>query len=373
MSDSTNTTPNDEAARGDALPDPVLPGRAVAALREAYGATRPLPASTDAVVLRTLFEQRRRANARRSMLRTLQIAAVFGLVATTIYVGTRGREQATTLGAADAKNTIAAKPAENPSTLALQSPSVAKRAERDSGDAARQPATMSAPVQLAGVTILDAFKKAREVEQKGKGFVSSGQRIAEIDEVDSLVAQVVGTDKETLRADRPDPEIPADAIIKTETAKAGPMRVLSYDIKLDTGSRSLAAFQVEVELSSPDTAAVTGLWLRGGDHPALQRRPYFNNRVTRDLKNKPGSRVRIPLANFDTGGDLPSGDMLVARVVLTVVGTGHPGVTARLVVAAGPEAVAIPASVRVVERGDSEVKPEPKLKDAAKDAAPAAR
>lgn len=373
MSDSTNTTPNDEASLGDALPDPVLPGRAVAALREAYGATRPLPASTDAVVLRTLFDQRRRSNARRSVLRSLQIAAVFSLVATTIYVGTRNREQATTLGAADAKSAIANRAADSSSTLAQQPPLLAKRAEKDTANEASRTVSIAAPVQLAGVTILDAFKKAREVEQKGRGFVSSGQRIAEIDEVDSLVAQVVGTDKETLRADRPDPEIPADAVIKTETNKAGPMRVLSYDIKLDTGSRPLAAFQVEVELSSPDTAAVTGLWLRGGDHPALQRRPYFNNRVTRDLKNKPGSRVRIPLANFDTGGDLPSGDMLVARVVLTVVGTGHPGVTARLVVAAGPEAVAIPASVRVVERGDSEVKSETKTKDALKDASPAPR
>jgi hypothetical protein len=373
MTDHANTTPNDEAVRGDALPDPGLPGRAVAALREAYGATRPLPASTDAVVLRTLFEQRRRSNARRSVLRALQVAAVFGLVATTVYVGTRNREQATTLGAADTKSAISSKPTESSSALALQSPSLAKRAEKDAGESANHASKMAAPVQLAGVTILDAFRKAREVEQRGRGFVSSGQRVAEIDEVDSLVAQVVGTDKETLRADRPDPEILSDAIIKTETSKAGPMRVLSYDIKLDTGSRPLAAFQVEVELSAPDTAAVTGLWLRGGDHPALQRRPYFNNRVTRDLKNTPGSRLRIPLANFDTGGDLPSGDMLVARLVLTVVGTGHPGVAARLVVAAGPEAVPIPASVRVVERGDSEVKPELKSKDASKDATPGSR
>ncbi|HEX8877339.1 MAG TPA: hypothetical protein VF777_11355 [Phycisphaerales bacterium] len=360
MSDHANTTPNDEAARGDALPDPVLPRRAVAALREAYGSTRPLAASTDAVVLRTLFEQRRRTNARKSVVRTLQVAAVFALVATTVYIGNRNREQAS--GKADAKNA--------PVTIAAAPPAAPEFGRGES--AGRLLDERSAPVQLAGVTILDAFKKAREVEQKRKGFVSSGERVAEIDEVDSLVAQVVGTDRDTLRAtDRSDVEVPPEAIIKTDVGKAGPMRVISYDIKLDTGSRPLAAFQVEVELSAPDTAAVTGLWLRGGDHPALQRRPYFNNRVTRDLKNKPGSRVRIPLANFDTGGDLPTGDMLVARVVLTVVGTGHPGVTARLVVAAGPEATAIPASVRVVERGDSEIRSEVKPSDVkSKDASP---
>lgn len=357
MSDHANTTPNDEAARGDAMPDPVLPRRAVAALREAYGATRPLAASTDAVVLRTLFEQRRRSNARKSVLRSLQVAAVFGLVATTVYVGTRNREQASGKDAA---------PKGGPTTLATAPPAADARRLADAKESSREnaAATHAAPVQLAGVTILDAFKKAREVEQKRRGFVSSGERVAEIDEVDSLVAQVVGTDRDTLRAtDRSDVEVPPEAIIKSDVGKSGPMRVISYDIKLDTGSRPLAAFQVEVELSAPDTAAVTGLWLRGGDHPALQRRPYFNNRVTRDLKNKPGSRVRIPLANFDTGGDLPTGDMLVARVVLTVVGTGHPGVTARLVVAAGPEATAIPASVRVVERGDSEIRSEVKPSD----------
>lgn len=369
MSDTTNTTPNDEAARGDALPDPVLPGRAVAALREAYGATRPLPASTDAVVLRTLFEQRRRANARKSVLRSLQIAAVFGLVATTIYVGTRGREEAATLATTNPSNTIAAKPSDGAAPADSRAATLADNSSKEVRNSARvaspSAAASSAPVQLAGVTILDAFRKAREVEQKRSGFVPSGQRVAEIDEVDSLVAQVIGTDKETLRtSDRSDGEVPPEAIIKTESGKSGPMRVVSYDIKLDTGSRPLAAFQVEVELSAPDTAAVTGLWLRGGDHPALQRRPYFNNRITRDLKNKPAARVRIPLANFDTGGDLPSGDMLVARIVLTVVGTGHPGVAARLVVAAGPEAVPIPASVRVVERADAEVKPNEKPKDA---------
>lgn len=368
MSDTTNTTPNDEAARGDALPDPVLPGRAVAALREAYGATRPLPASTDAVVLRTLFEQRRRANARKSVLRSLQIAAVFGLVATTIYVGTRGREEAATLATTNPSNTIAAKPSDGAAPADPGATTLADIASKEVRNNARvaspSAAASSAPVQLAGVTILDAFRKAREVEQKRSGFVPSGQRVAEIDEVDSLVAQVIGTDKETLRtSDRSDGEVPPEGSIPNEP-KSGPMRVVSYDIKLDTGSRPLAAFQVEVELSAPDTAAVTGLWLRGGDHPALQRRPYFNNRITRDLKNKPAARVRIPLANFDTGGDLPSGDMLVARIVLTVVGTGHPGVAARLVVAAGPEAVPIPASVRVVERADAEVKPNEKPKDA---------
>ncbi|MBY0113159.1 MAG: hypothetical protein K2Y21_10070 [Phycisphaerales bacterium] len=372
MSDSTNTTPNDEAARGDALPDPMLPGRAVAALREAYGATRPLPASTDAVVLRTLFEQRRRSNARRSMLRSLQIAAVFGLVATTIYVGTRNREQATTLASTDAKSAGAKKLESGTGPASSNdSPTLAdvgrSRAEERARDTARGISAPAAPVQLAGLTILDAFRKAREVEQKRGRFVSSGQRVAEIDEVDSLVAQVVGTDKESLReADRGDADAIAESAkpesSKADTSRVGPTRIVAYDIKLDTGSRALAAFQVEVELSAPDTAAVTGLWLRGGDHPALQRRPYFNNHITRELKNKPGSKVRIPLANFDTGRDLPTGDMLVARVVLSVVGTGHPGVTARLVVAAGPEAVAIPASVRVVERSDEEVKKDSKPK-----------
>ena len=91
---------------------------------------------------------------------------------------------------------------------------------------------------------------------------------------------------------------------------------------------------------------VTLIWVRGGEHPALNRQPLYN---AKRLVNPP-QRIAFNVANFDTGRDLPSGDIFVARVVLVVVGSGTPGVTARLVVAAGPEGVPIPAGLRVTER-----------------------
>lgn len=346
MSDQTNPTPNDEASRGDALPDPVLPGRAVSALREAYGADRPLPATTDAVVLRTLFDRRNRDAARRRTLRSLQFAAVLGLVATAVYIGNRGREQAATIAATTPKQDA------GPKARALSEP-VAKAPQRR--EAASDAFTTSA--QPASVTILDAYRLARKVD--GKGFISSGERVPDAEEVNEIVAKVIESDVSSLRAEALEseaiPELKAD-----RSSVVPPTRIVSYDIKLDTGSRALAAFQVELELSAPDTATITGFWMRGGNHPALQRPPFFNRSIAKQLKAKPGTKVRIPLANFDTGDDLPVGDQQVARVVLSVVGPGHPGLTARLVIAAGPEAVPIPAAVRVVERGDSEVKKDEK-------------
>lgn len=350
MSDPTNTTPNDETSRGDAMPDPVLPGRAVAALREAFGATRPLPASTDAVVLRTLFERRKRDDGRQRTMRSLQFAAVLGLVATAVYFGNRGREQATTIATAT--------PAQKDRASETKAPTLAELVDKA---APRGTATaLSTMAQPAGVTILDAYRLARKVD--GKGFVSSGERVPDADDVDQIVAKVVESDVSSLRLDASEVEaIPeAKPESRAEMSRMGPTRVVSYDIKLDTGSRALAAFQVELELSAPDTATITGFWMRGGNHPALQRPPFFNKSIAKQLKAKPGTRVRIPLANFDTGDDLPVGDQQVARVVLSVVGPGHPGLTARLVIAAGPEAVPIPAAVRVVERGEAEVKKDEK-------------
>lgn len=349
MNDSTNTTPNDEASRGDALPDPALPVRAVIALREAYGANRDLPASTDAVVLRQLFERRRREDARRRTMWSLQFAAVLGLVATVVYIGNRGRDEARTIAAATPADRAAP---ERAATLAESGPMSAPRS-------ASRVETFGAAAQPAGVTILDAYRLARKVD--GKGFISSGERVPDATEVDEIVARVVESDVDSLRsAAEGDGFLDARPESRAEVSRSAPTRVVSYDIKLDTGSRALAAFQIELELSAPDTAQVTGFWMRGGSHPALQRAPFFNKSIAKQLKAKPGTRVRIPLANFDTGEDLPVGDQQVARVVLSVVGAGHPGLTARLVVAAGPEAVPIPAAVRVVERGDAEVKKDEK-------------
>lgn len=347
MSDHSNTTPNDEASRGDALPDPVLPVRALIALRAAYGADRPLPASTDAVVLRTLFERRKRDDARRRTMRSLQFAAVLGLVATAVYFGNRGREEAKTIAAATP-------------TERSQGGAASKLADGSSKRANTASESVTAAVQPAGVTILDAYRLARKVD--GKGFVSSGERVPDADDVNEIVAKVIESDVSSLRLDSSDAEAIPDVKpeSRAEMSRVGPTRIVSYDIKLDTGSRALAAFQVELELSAPDTATITGFWMRGGNHPALQRPPFFNKSIAKQLKARPGTKVRIPLANFDTGDDLPMGDQQVARVVLSVVGPGHPGLTARLVIAAGPEAVPIPAAVRVVERGDSEVRKDEK-------------
>ncbi|MGH7242655.1 MAG: hypothetical protein ACREJD_04490 [Phycisphaerales bacterium] len=374
-----------EAQAGDQLPDPVLAPRALAELREAFGPSLEVSHEADARVLHSLNAHRRKTAHNAGFWRGFQIAAVLALAATfMLFMNSRNKQ----LAAESAFARVAAAEKEKKKLEADRT--LASAAETASPAAAASNVPSAAPhteakfasAVPANPTILDVLNLARKAErspasfaQKSPGFKSSGVRVSEFDEVNRIAAQVVGAEPDQTSAldgrladsankDDASGFAPAEFESRRDAlraaAPAAPLavsetRILTYDIMLDVGSRSLAAFQIEISMSAPDTVRVTGTLIRGGDHPALQRQPLFDNKRV----SRPGARTTFTIANFDTGKDLPSGDVRVARIVLIVVGPGNPGVTARLVIAAGAEGVPIPAGLRVVERApmnDADIK-----------------
>ncbi|MBX3390473.1 MAG: hypothetical protein KF691_13575 [Phycisphaeraceae bacterium] len=375
-----------EAALGDALPDPVLAPRALAELREAFAPSLEVSPEADARVLHTLHDYRRKKAHSAGFWRGFQIAAVLAIVASFMfYMNRRNAEMA-------ANSAFAKVAAEQREAAKAREESITHLA--DAG-AAEKTDDLNATTPLAAATyayavpekptILDVLNLARRVEnspgatakRSRSGFKPTGEVVSPFEEVNELAAKVVGAepsqvpaladralaarderdafaDSSSEGAERHDaPRFnfsPAMPAVAPAPGFAQPgfaeTRILSYDIMLDVGSRALAAFQIEISMSAPDTARVTLMGVRGGDHPALQRQPLFDSRRV----SKPGSHTTFTIANFDTGKDLPTGDVRVARIVLVVVGPGNPGVTARLVIAAGLEGIPIPAGLRVVER-----------------------
>jgi hypothetical protein len=384
---STPASLEAEALAGNQLPDPVLAPRALAELRAAFGPSLEVSPEADLRVLNSMQTQRRRKEHRAGFWRGFQIAAVLGLAASLVfYMQSRRESFAANSPFAGA---VAAQKTREKEKL---------EADRMLADASSQPAAASTPTAppappappapaenkleaaaqanyafgTNNVTIVDVLNLARKAEKSSgafvrkpkAGFKPSGDIVSPFDEVNQLAAKVVGCEPAQVSALTPqapealalrdeapaglEPEARKD-VARAVGAAAAPnsdTRILTFDIMLDVGSRDLAAFQIEISMSSPDTARVTLMGVRGGDHPALQRQPLFDSRRV----TQPGSSTTFTIANFDTGKDLPSGDVRVAKIVLVVVGPGHPGVTARLVVAAGSEGVPIPAGLRVVER-----------------------
>lgn len=364
MANTPNQPPIDaEAQAGNNLPDPVLAPRALAELRAAFGPSLEVGPEADLRVLSSLQTHRRRTEHRAGFWRGFQIAAVLGIVASVALFMQARRESFAEKGAfASVKQERDRRAAEStqpaPSPAASPAPTTIARTDANANaDITAAPTTQAMLASDGHVTILDVLNLARKAEKappppakKSAGFKPSGSVVSPFDEVKQLAGKVVGCEPSQIPALSDHAATPKDPILGAEAmrapAPAGETRILTYDIMLDVGSRDLAAFQIEISMSSPDTARVTGKLIRGGDHPALQRQPLFDSsRVT-----NPGASTTFTIANFDTGKDLPRGDVRVARIVLIVVGPGHPGVTARLVIAAGAEGVPIPAGLRVVER-----------------------
>ncbi len=127
----------------------------------------------------------------------------------------------------------------------------------------------------------------------------------------------------------------------TTTAAGTPLvRFIAFDVHLDVGERSLAAYQVEVTAAA-DRFAIVGV--EGGEHDAFARPPYYDPAALR--------HHRIVIAALDTGKDLPNGKTRVARIHARVVGEQDPDVQIKLVVATDRDGKDITAKAFVV-RGD---------------------
>jgi hypothetical protein len=123
--------------------------------------------------------------------------------------------------------------------------------------------------------------------------------------------------------------------------KIGPkVRFAPLHIYLDSGSKSLAAYQFELK-------AVAGrikiVGVEGGQHAAFKDAPYYDPAA---LAND-----RIIIAAFNTGSELPKGRTRIATIHLQIIGDAEPDYELKLVVAGDADAKEIPAKISF-EKGE---------------------
>jgi hypothetical protein len=135
------------------------------------------------------------------------------------------------------------------------------------------------------------------------------------------------------------------ALLGWHTASAaadnGPIRFRPVDVYVDSGTASLAAYQVEIVADGD--ALIVGV--EGGDPPAFAPPPHYDPAAL--------ASGRIILAAFDTGADLPKGRTRVAIVHMRESGERLPHYRATLQIAGGPDGRPIDATVELVpDEGD---------------------
>jgi hypothetical protein len=118
------------------------------------------------------------------------------------------------------------------------------------------------------------------------------------------------------------------------------VRFAPLHIFLDSGSRSLAAFQFELKAVAGQIKIVG---VEGGQHAAFKEAPYYDPAA---LAND-----RIIIAAFNTGRELPKGRTRIATIHLQIIGDAEPDYELKLTVAADADAKEIPAKI-TFEKGE---------------------
>jgi hypothetical protein len=120
-------------------------------------------------------------------------------------------------------------------------------------------------------------------------------------------------------------------------------RFVPVDVFVDSGSKPLAAYQLEFQAIPADAhAAATDVILtgvEGGEHEAFREPPYYDAAALQ--------QNRIILAAFSTAEALPVGRVRVARLHLQVTGGAEPRIEARVMTAGTRDAAEITATVSV--------------------------
>lgn len=136
--------------------------------------------------------------------------------------------------------------------------------------------------------------------------------------------------------DVPQPETRVVQLEGPTDVAADDVRFEAIDVIVDSGTRSLAAYQLEV---ASQTEGVEIVGIEGGEHPAFSEPPFY------DPKAMSGNRVI--LAAFDTGKDLPKGRTRVARIHVQLQGPGVKEYRTQLDVSATQDGVEIPAKLEI--------------------------
>ena len=118
------------------------------------------------------------------------------------------------------------------------------------------------------------------------------------------------------------------------------VRFAPLHIYLDSGNKSLAAFQFELKAAFGQIKIVG---VEGGRHEAFKEAPYYDPAA---LAND-----RIIIAAFNTGRDLPKGRTRIATLHLQIIGDIEPEYELKLTVAADADGKEIPAKISF-EKGE---------------------
>ncbi len=118
------------------------------------------------------------------------------------------------------------------------------------------------------------------------------------------------------------------------------VRFAPLHIFLDSGNKSLAAYQFELKATAGQIKIVG---VEGGQHKAFKGAPYYDPAA---LAND-----RIIIAAFNTGSELPTGRTRIATIHLQIIGEAEPDYELKLVVAADADAKEIPAEISF-EKGE---------------------
>jgi hypothetical protein len=123
--------------------------------------------------------------------------------------------------------------------------------------------------------------------------------------------------------------------------KRGGVRFVAVDVFVDSGTQTLAAYQLTFSASRGDVKIVS---LEGGEHEEFKEPPYYDPKAIQ--------RERAVLAAFSTGSaaNLPKGRTRVATIHVQVSGPKQPEYRVKLTAAATSEGHAISAECSSRER-----------------------
>ena len=128
----------------------------------------------------------------------------------------------------------------------------------------------------------------------------------------------------------------AESMPASQPATIASVRFAAVDVFVDSGSKPLAAYQLELTATKGEVKIVG---IEGGEHAAFRTPPYYD----------PAAMMhdRVILAAFNTGTSLPSGKGRVARIHVQISGEVAPQYESRLVLAASSDGRRIAATAFV--------------------------
>ena len=118
------------------------------------------------------------------------------------------------------------------------------------------------------------------------------------------------------------------------------VRFAPLHIYLDSGNRSLAAYQFELKAAAGQIEIVG---VEGGKHKAFSEAPYYDPAAL--------AQDRIIIAAVNTGKNLPAGRTRIATIHLQITGEAEPQYELNLTVAGDADGEKIPAEL-TCEKGE---------------------